>query len=133
MSEDKKDEATLEMLLEIAATTPENMEVEPLSDVQRFIIDLDLKSGPYKVRSNVVYEIYKQWKNFNNIEPKNKFLTNFSKIFQKQKVKGLIYYYMDIENMNITEEMFDQYPNAVIRPRGYNDVKEDKKGQKGST
>ncbi len=131
MSEDKKDDA-LATLLEIASTAPENADVEPLSDVKRFVIDNDLKSGPYKVRAGVIFEMYKAWKNYKDLEKEQKFLTNFSKIFQKIKVKGLMYYYMDIENMNITEDMFDNYHHAVIRPKGYNNVKEDKKDEKGS-
>lgn len=130
MSEDKKSE--LEILLEIAQTAPVATDISPLSDVKRFVIDTDMRSGPFKVQASFIYELYKKWKKYKDFESLQKFCTNLSKIFQKKRVKGMMYYYIDIDSIDLNDEILNQFPNAIIRPRGYSNVKEDKKDETGS-
>jgi hypothetical protein len=129
MSEDKKTE--LQTLLEIAETLPQKEELDVLSDAKRFIITNKIESGPYKVQSSLIYDLYGEWKNYKKLDGKKSFLQDFGLVFQKIKYKGSIYYYLNAETLVIDDDILKQYPRGIVRPRGNTDVKEDKK-EKGS-
>ena len=128
MPEDNK--LSLDILLEMAESIPEKSVVSDVSDAKKFVIDNKIESGPYKVQSDLIYSLYKDWKNYKNLTSRVEFMKDFSLIFQKTKYKGKNYYYINPETLNITNDIAKNYENGIVRPKGLGNEKETSK--KGS-
>lgn len=113
---DKK-EYTVEELLEIAKDPRQFKEKEKsyLSEAHRFAVHFDMKPGSYRVRSAVVYELYKKWKNNSKYQTKTKFFTDFSKIFEKGSTGKFNYYLLDPTPFHLSDDIYDNIKDPITR------------------
>lgn len=113
MSSDNKTD--IEKLLEIAKTPTQvsPQDIKPLSEAHRFALHYEIKPGEYKVRSALIYEMYKNWKNGKNLQTKTKFFSDFAKIFQKFKNSDYIFYMLDPTPFNLDDEAYEKIRDAI--------------------
>ena len=124
MSDNKFD---IDELIKIAKIPTESKEEKNyLSEAHTFAVHYNIEPGTYKVRSAVVYELYKKWKKGKNIQTKTKFFTDFSKIFTKHHDGSYVYYLLDATPFHLSDPIYSNIKNPIKREnsiRGNSDKK----------
>ena len=105
---------SVEELIEIAKNpTQKKEEIQYLSEAHRFAVHYKIEPGKYKVRSAVVYELYKKWKDNKHLQTKTKFFREFSKIFDKWKDESYVYYLLDPSPFHLSDPIYEDIKNPI--------------------
>lgn len=119
MSGDKKAiyDLSEEELLAIAQGQPFELESKA-TEASKFIYQLGIKHGDKKISALIIFDEYKKWKGWDQKrQSRYRFFRDFSKYFQSVRAKDGMYYLLNPEPFDLTQEHFFQIKAELRRER----------------
>lgn len=104
-------EEDLSKLIEIANSNEESGESKVTDDILTFLVNFNVKTGKFKIRTNVLYSIYKNWSK----DPKSnqKFSSYLGKIVHLDNGGNC---YISVSSIKLHEDLY-RYLSTKSRPK----------------
>lgn len=114
MSSDEKDVEELLKIARLPTQAPVD-EVRPLTEAHRFALHNGIKAGTHKIRSALIYEYYKKWKEGKNLQSKTRFFSDFGKLFEKWQNANYVYYKLDPTSFQLSDDAYEKIRDAILK------------------